>query len=303
MAKAAKKKTVKKIKRKLEHLTAEQEGVIKGAAVGTAVGGVVGGPVGAGAGAYVGAKIGKHRARKQFKENPRPFKSRPHKWDEVLIQRRGKKLTRKQIRDYYKRNVRKIWPFLKGQTVMVIMATKKNKFVRMRHGPDGSFIKLTKLEGIDDPRSFEYWINRRIVEFHPTLTTKSTPIIWLDLDIHTTKSPQTRKKLLAKMRREIPKLKQVFKLMGAKKVHVYTSGTEGGYHLGGDLPRAKPVDPLRRRFTKVLAEVYAEDPVMTTGIAKSGQIRLDTTTLHTFGSLRAPYSMTIGGTVKKPVKK
>ena len=232
----------------------------------------------------------------------KPFRSRHHNWDEILIQRRGKKLTRRQIRDYYKRNEKKIWPFLQGQTVMAIMATKKNTFVRMRHGPSGKFIKLTKLEGIDDPQSFEYWINRRIVEFHPTLTTKSTPILWLDLDIHTTKSDKARKKLLAKMRREIPKLKKILKEMGVKRVHVYTSGTEGGYHFEGNLERPKPVDALRRRFTKVLAEAYAEDPVMTTGIAKSGQIRLDTTTLHRLGSLRAPHSMTTGGTVKRPVR-
>jgi len=297
------------ISRKSKKQKSKEQLTAEGAMVGAAVGGVaahalspVMSPVGAAIGGYAGAKIADSKISRAEK-NPRPFNTRPHDWDEVLIQRRGKKITRKQIRDYYKRNVKKIWPFLKGQTVMVIMATKKNNFVRMRHGPDGRFIKLTKLGGIDDPKSFEYWINRRVIEFHPTLTTKSTPLLWLDLDIHTTKSAQARKKLLAKMRREIPKLKQVFKLMGVKKVHVYTSGTEGGYHLGGDLPRAKPVDSLRRRFTKVLAEVYADDPTMTTGIAKSGQIRLDTTTLHTLGSLRAPYSMTIGGTVKKPVKK
>lgn len=143
----------------------------EGAMVGAAVDGVaahalspVMSPVGAAVGGYAGAKIADSKASRS-QNNPRPFKARPHKWDEVLIQRQGKKITRKQIRDYYNRNAKKIWPFLKGQTVMVIMATKKNTFVRMRHGPDGNFIKLNRLEGIDDPNSFEYWINRRISSF------------------------------------------------------------------------------------------------------------------------------------------
>lgn len=319
----AKKKSVKNLKHKVRQLDREAEGVAKGAAIGTAVGGLAGAalapplaPVGAGVGAYTGAVLGKRAGKRKHdkeldakrkkgkggrKDNPRPFEDRPHEWGEVLIQRRGKKLTRKQIRDYYRRNQDKIWPFLEGQTVMVIMATKKNHFVRMRHGPSGKFIKLTKLKGINDPKSYEYWINRRIVEFHPTLTTKSTPILWLDLDIHTTKGEKVRKKLLTKMRREAPKIKQVFKEMGVRNVRVYTSGTEGGYHFEGNLPKPMAIDPLRRRFTKALAQAFEDDPTMTTGIAKSGQIRLDTTTLHKLGSLRAPHSMTTSGTTKKPV--
>lgn len=234
--------------------------------------------------------------------NPKPFERRPHDWDEVLIDKGKKKLTRKQILDYYKKNAKKVWPYLEGQTVMVILAVKKNEFVRRRHAPDGAFIKLTKLKGIDDPKSFEYWINRRVVEFHPTLTTKSTPIVWLDLDMHTTKSAQARKKLLAKMRRAIPKLKKVFREMGVKKTYVYTSGTDGGFHLEGDLDSRKDVDKLRRAFTKRLAEVFADDPAFTTGIARSGQVRLDTTTLHKLGSLRAPYSMTVHGAPKRPIR-
>lgn len=240
--------------------------------------------------------------RARAKANPKPFEDRPHRWDEVLIAKDGKRLTRKQILDYYKRNEKKIWPFLKGQNVMVILAVKRNAFVRRRHAADNRFIKITKRKGIDDPNSFEYWIHRRVVEFHPTLMSKTTPILWLDLDMHSTKSAQARKKLLAKMRRAVPTLKKVFKEMGVRRVHVYSSGTAGGFHLEGDLDKPKNVDALRRRFTKRLAEAFADDDSFTTGIAKSGQIRLDTTTLHKLGSLRAPYSMTVMGTPKKPVK-
>ena len=236
-----------------------------------------------------------------FAVNPKPFGDRAHDWSEVLIQRKGKKVTRKQIRDHYKRVQKKIWPFLKGQTVMVVFAPSKNVFVRRRNGPDDKHIKLTKLEGIDDPRSYEYWVNRRVIEFHPVLTTKTTSLLWLDLDMHKTTSGKKRKELLAKMKRAVPKLKKAFAAMGVRKVYVYDSGTDGGIHLEGMLPKKRNVDATRRAFRKVLDELFEGDKVITTGMAKSGQIRLDTTTFHYLGSLRAPYSMTVKGGVKKRI--
>lgn len=233
-------------------------------------------------------------------ENPRPFGAREHDWSEVLIARKGKRLTRKQIRDYYKRVQKKIWPFLKGQTVMVIFAPAKNVFVRRRNGPNDKHIKLTKLEGIDDPRSYEYWINRRVVEFHPVLTTKSSSLLWLDLDMHKSRGKK-RIELLAKMKHSVPKLKKAFAKMGVKKVYVYDSGTGGGIHLEGMLPKSRNVDVLRREFRKVLDETFEGDDAFTTGMDKAGQIRLDTTTFHRLGSLRAPYSMTVNGGVKRRI--
>ena len=236
------------------------------------------------------------------KPNPHPFHTRHHNWDEVLIDHDGRRLTRGQILAYYKKNENNIWPFLQGQTVMVILATKQNEFVRRRHGSRGSFIKLTKLKGIDDPKSFEYWIHRRAIEFHPTLTSKRTPILWLDLDMHSTKSPETRKKLLTTMKASAPNLKRIFNEFGVEKVHMYDSGS-AGIHLEGNLEKPKSVDALRKSFTRRLSESFEDDHTFTTGIAAPGQIRLDTTTLHRLGSLRAPYSMTVYGVPKLPIRR
>jgi hypothetical protein len=233
--------------------------------------------------------------------NPKPFGEREHKWDEVLIEHKGKKRTRKQIRDHYKRVQKKIWPFLKGQTIMIVFAPAKNVFVRRRNDPSGKHIKMTRLDGIDDPKSYEYWINRRVIEFHPVLTTKSTPLLWLDLDMHKTMSGRKRKELFSKMRRSVPKLKKAFAKMGVKKVYVYDSGTDGGIHLEGSFPKKRKVDVARREFRKILDDLFEGDEVFTTGMAKAGQIRLDTTTFHYLGSLRAPYSMTVKGGVKKRI--
>lgn len=235
-------------------------------------------------------------------ENPKPFLDRKHDWDEVLIARGTKRLTRRQIRDYYRRNEKKIWPFLENQTVMVIFAASKNVFIRRRNGPDGKCIKITKKRGIDDPRSYEYWINRRVIEFHPVLTSRTSPLLWLDLDMHETKNAATRKKLYGKMKRAVPRLKKIFGEMGVKDVHVYTSGADGGIHLDGNLPGRRSVDPLRKRLRKSLQTAFEGDETFTVGRSKSGQIRLDTTTFHRLGSLRAPYSMSVTGQAKKPLE-
>ena len=268
------------------------------AMIGAAAGGVAGAtmgptvaPVTAAIGGYAGAKAA---------QNPKPFMDREHNWKEVLIQKDGKKVTRKKILDYYLKNAKKIWPFIEGQTVMIVLGTKKNEFPRLRKRPDGKYIKLTKLEGIDDPRSFEYWIYRRTIEFHPVLTGKRTPILWLDIDIHArTKAKKTA--LRKKARDAIPKLRRIMRKFGVERIHAYDSGI-GGYHLEGNLKAPKNVDKLRREFTAALKDAFANDPIFTTGIAKSGQIRLDTTTMHTLGSLRAPYSFTVAGGTKKPIR-
>ena len=294
------------IREELKHRERKREKALKGAAVGTAVGGTAGailGPVGAaigaGAGGYLGAKAGERRAKRP-KKNPRPFASRTHDWKEVLIQAEGRRVTRGQIRDYYWKNRKKIWPFLEGQTVLVVMAPRKNDFVLLRkRGSDDKYIKLTRLDGIDDEKSFEYWISRRVVEFHPVLAGKKTPILWLDIDIHATTGVKAAA-LRAAAKKAFPKMRGVMRQFGVSKIYSYDSGI-GGYHLEGPLSAPRGVDKLRKDFTVALKEAFADDPTFTTGIAKSGQIRLDTTTMHTLGSLRAPYSFTVAGGAKKRI--
>lgn len=240
--------------------------------------------------------------RKRAKNPARKFWDREHDWDEVLIQKHGKKITRKDILDYYKKNQRKIWPFLEGQTVMIILAPRKNETVLRRKGEDGAYIKLTKIKGIDDPHSYEYWIHRRVIEFHPVLTKKKTPIIWVDFDMHTTKGPQARRHLYNEMKKAAPRIKKIFKKLGVERSYVYSSGEDGGIHVEGQLERPKDVDKMRKNLIAMLKEEFADDKLFTTGLAKSGEIRLDTTTLHELGSLRAPWSFTKTGDVKRRIK-
>lgn len=314
-------KRAKKAIHKVQKLEHQMEASKKGAVAGSAIGGVVGfalGPVGALtaglAGNYIGGKIASRRANERFekehgkspgsepKPNPNPFYSRPHNWDEVLIHRDGKKITRGQILGHYMKHRAEIWPFLKNQHVMVIFAPSKNKFVRRRNDPSGNYIKLTKLTGVDDPGSFEYWIKRRVIEFHPTLMGKRTRLVWVDMDAHESKGRQALAKARRKMKSCVPKTKAVLRKLGVKGVHVYDSGTGGGIHVEGSLTSPRDVDSLRKKLREALHEAFIDDPdVVVMGSAHSGQVKLDTSTLHRLGSLRAPFSMTVEGGYKKPI--
>jgi hypothetical protein len=237
--------------------------------------------------------------------NPaKPFRSRDHDWGQVLISHDGKRMTRRQILNYYKRNKAKIWPFLEGQTVMVMIAPKQNDFVLRRKGPDGTYIKLTKLDGIDDPRSFEYWIHRRAIEFHPVLMKTTTPLIWVDIDPNPGRGKGgDAKSLNRKARRAIPIIEGVLRdEFGVRDVHVWHSGKRG-YHVEACPPRAINVDKVRTRLRTALDDAFEGDPTFTTSVPKPGQIRLDTTGIKTMGSIRAPYSLAVTGRPKKPARR
>lgn len=243
----------------------------------------------------------KHLGNRKW--NPsKSFSDREHNWKEVLIHKGRKRFTRKQILKHYEDNRKKIWPHLKNQMVMVIIAPSKNRFVRRRKtgsSPE-TYIHLTKLDGIEDPKSFEYWINRRTVEFHPVISGASTDRLWVDLDMHKTKNKANKASLLRKMKASAPKIKKVMRSMGVSRPIVYNDGA-GGIHIEGKLVRKKNVNKLRRDFRAALSAAFEDDPVFTTGLAGTGQIRLDTTTLHRLGSLRAPYSFSISGEKKVPL--
>lgn len=236
--------------------------------------------------------------------NKKGFWEKTRDWDEVLLTTPEREVTRREIRDYYDANEDTIFPFLKDQTVMVLFAPSKDYFLYKRHVPGPrdapkKLIKITKRKGIEDPSSFEYWINRRVIEFHRVIGAK-TQYIWVDIDPH----PRDHDPHLIKtMETAVPRIVQVMRRAYPKaKLEVWSSGKRG-IHVEGFLPKPVSTDQVRKVLRKGLDAEFAGDPMFVTGIARPGQIRLDVTTLKRTGSLRAPYSYSVAGRPKSPYAK
>jgi hypothetical protein len=228
----------------------------------------------------------------------KPFTSREHDWDQVIIDKDGQRWTRGQIRDYYKRVGSKLLKSLRGHDVVVILGMGRNRFVLKRNRDEAKTrIRIEKLKGIDDPTSLEYWINRRAVEFHLTLHGSQTDVAWVDIDIHKPKNLAVDRK---KARSLIPRITRVIRQVAGGSVSTWDSG-RSGFHVMSNLRDPIGVNQLRRDLRDALNRAFEDDKSVTTSIAKSGQIRLDVTTLKDTGSLRAPYSLSVFGHAKRPI--
>lgn len=221
------------------------------------------------------------------------FTEKEHDWDEVLIDKDGTQKTRGQIKDYYEKNGTKLLPYLKDKDVIVLLGIGKNKTVLKRNIDGGEKIHITKKDGIDDPSSLEYWINRRAIEFHSALTSK-TKLVWVDLDPKTDDMRSEAQKLTSKVGSVI---KKVFP---NAKIKVWDSGKRG-FHVEGYLTSEVDTDSARHKLKEALDDEFENNEDVTTGLAKDNQIRLDTTTLKNTGSIRAPYSFSVDGRPKIPL--
>lgn len=221
------------------------------------------------------------------------FDKEDHDWDEVLIDKDGITKTRGQIRDYYLRNLDKIFPYVKDKDVIVILGTGKNKNVLKRNIDGGERIHIKSARGIDDQNSLEYWIWRRMIEIH-IVSNSTTDMVWIDWDPHSNSMKAAAK------RAAIEGAKVIKDIFPKAKTIVYDSGKRG-FHTMGFLGAKVDVDNAREKLKQALKEKYEDSTEITTGLAKENQIRADITTLHKDGSIRAPFSFTIDGKAKVPL--
>jgi DNA primase len=228
----------------------------------------------------------------------KPFLSKSHDWSQLIIDREGERWTRGQIRDHYKRVGPKLLRTLRGHDAIVILGMGRNRFVLKRNRDEqGTRIRIDKLSGIDDPTSLEYWINRRAVEFHIALHGTRTDVAWVDIDIH---KPKNLSRDRARARAVVSKVSRVLRREVGGAISTWDSGRTG-FHVMSNLREEEDVNALRKGLKKTLDAEFEDRDDVTTKIAKPGQIRLDVTTLKRTGSLRAPYSLSVYGRVKKPI--
>jgi hypothetical protein len=221
------------------------------------------------------------------------FTDKSHNWNEILIDTDTKQITRGKIKSYYEKYISKLFPYIKNKNVIIILGINKNNFVLKRLIKNKN-IHITKKYGIYDQHSIEYWINRRAIEFHPIIGSK-TNHIWVDIDVYDSK---LNKSALIWADR----IKKYFISEFGAKTKIWDSG-RNGYHVEGYLHTTVNTNAVRNKIKKWLLETInnTNDHIATIGIPKKGQIRLDVTTLKRTGSLRAPYSFTVEGRYKKPI--
>ena len=224
------------------------------------------------------------------------FLDKEHDWDEVLIDNDKHTFMRKQIKDYYIKNIDKIFPYIENNDIIVVIGIKKNKNILKRNTDGNKRIHIARKEGIDDNGSFEYWINRRIIEFHRVVG-KITDFIWCDIDIHDGKEYE---KLFNMGTLASKKISQIMQDTFGGTTKIWHSG-KTGIHVEGYLQEEIDTDFARKELKSLLDKAFENDDVFTTGIARKGQIRLDVTTLKDTGSIRAQYSMSVTGDIKRPL--
>lgn len=230
-------------------------------------------------------------------DNPSDFESKPHNWNEILISYKGKNFTRGQIKKYYEKNLNKIFPYIEGKDVVIILGVAKNKFVLKRLGKNKENIHIDKKYGLNDPSSVEYWINRRVIEFHPTIGER-TNLIWVDIDIN--KPTLVNFNLAKSLIQEIKKiLRANFPVL---KIESFKSGQDG-IHVEAKLSKNVDTDKARISLRKLLDAFVSQyqNPKLTTKIPKGDQVRLDISTLKNTGSIRSPYSFSVMGKSKQPL--
>lgn len=218
------------------------------------------------------------------------------KWEEVLIEKDGEKLTRKQIRSHYEKpDIRKkIMARIKGKPVLIYLGIGKNQKV-LKRNHDGKQIVITNddPEKSEDPHNYFYWTKRRLLSIHEVFGTK-TDLGFVDLDIHGSFKFEQAEKYARAL---AGKIKEKF----GSSPTLYQSGGSG-IHVEFMLKDEVPINDLRKDLKELLDEINEDWDDVTTGVVKGSGMRSDVSTLHNKGSLRVPWSLgETYGKVKKPL--
>lgn len=218
------------------------------------------------------------------------------KWDEVLIDKEGVKLTRKQIKNHYmKPGIRKqIMSRIKDGSVLVYIGTGTNeKILKRNHNNKPITITNDDPEKKDSPNNYFYWVDRRLLSIHQVFGPK-TKLGFVDLDLHGDFSIEDAKKYAKELS---SKIKERF---GASSTIYQSGGT--GLHVEFEFKDDKNINSLRTELKELLNDMNEEWEGVTTSIVKGKGMRSDVSTLHNKGSLRVPGSLgETYGKVKKPL--
>jgi len=211
------------------------------------------------------------KVKQRLKEKRASIPEHPNK---VIISSKYGKLTEKDIWDHYQKFKDEIIEDCKGYDVFFRLSTDGDVFKRKDRG---KYIKL-------NPENYDRLVSGRVVEIHKALPSNQTNLIWVDLDAYERFGDLDKVKPYAK---EIQQL--LINNFDVQKINVKFSG-DRGFHIEAIVPKMD-VDEARNKIKDLLKEKYKYDLKVTTGLAAPDQMRLDTSTLHEKGSIKAKYSL------------
>jgi hypothetical protein len=192
--------------------------------------------------------------------------------------------------EYYSNNAlqQKLYDAVKSKPVMTVNDYTGSHVVR-RNDDTGSPLAATS------PKDFQEWARKHMVEVHG-VHGKTTKELIVDLDPGKNVSWEETKKLTQAV---ADKMKS---LDGVNDVGVQFSGGRG-FYVRGYLDTRRMIDNARKSLQEDLGDVLEQQELATLHKPKDDQIRLDISTLHNKGSVRAPYSLNADtGLVSAPLE-
>lgn len=170
---------------------------------------------------------------------------------------------------------------IKNRPVMAIQ-TRPDKQIVRRNAPDGKPIRILKaLNNSRDKNDLAWYTDRRFSEFHPSIG-KRTKKIWVDIDPGPTRSLEDLKPVVTDVQGVLERMPEV------KDTQISYSGGRG-FYVRGDLQRKADTNDIRNRLNSRLLELESDTVVHRK--PRGNEVRLDTSTLHNKGSIRADYSI------------
>jgi len=204
-----------------------------------------------------------------YPKHPETVVIEPNRWYK-------KGVTEKMIYEYYDSIKHKMIPFMKGKDIMLFIKT------------DGTVIKRKNSGGkpirINNEKDFEKHLSGRTIEWHITYGKRTDKYV-VDLDPHEEfKNFEKVKDYAARVGRLLKRQPEVTKV-------TYRFSGNRGIYVEAQLKGKMDIDRARKKLKELLDEEFKDDLNVTTKLARPDQMRLDVSTFHYKGSIKAPYSL------------
>jgi len=237
--------------------------------------------------------IGWHPEKgKEFIEKVASKTPDPERWDNIIVDAPFGSFTKRDIFLLYMQpKIRKnLLNELKQFPQVIVMQAFDPSRIVLRRNIDEEKIKIKQHKGdVDNPEDFQYWIERRTVEFHPSFGAITDRLV-VDIDPGPDVDFDQIKEVTKKVRDFMKKDPDI------KQVEVRFSGGRGFYVIGY-LKKKRTIDEARdmikRKLQQFITASGAPDKYTITKKPGKGQIRLDISPMKYGGSYRGLFSMNL----------